>query len=137
MVFGAGGSLAPPILIIADDNMTKDAIDVHKVLGLGIGMEPNPFGYVVFCNRRTLCHSFYEWLMNFVIIPYINKIKSDKGLDENSLSWFTLDGESKQIIPMMKEGVQLKLTNNNIVVTKSPGSTSHATSRCREYIQGH
>ena len=49
----------------------------------------------------------------------------DKDLDENSLSWFTLD-ESMQIIPMMKEGVQLELTNNNIVVTK-PGSTSHVT----------
>jgi len=121
MVFGAGGSLASPIPIIADDNTTKDAIEFHKVVGLGIGMEPNPVGYVVFCNTRT----FYEWLMNVVIIPYINKIKLYKGLDENSLSWLTLDGESKQIIPMIKEYVQLGLKNNNIVVTKPPESTSH------------
>ena len=49
MVFGAGCSLVSPILIIDDDNMTKDTIDVHTVLGLGlglgIGMESKPVGY--------------------------------------------------------------------------------------------
>ena len=56
----------------------------------------------------------------------------------NSLSWFTLDGESKQIIPMMKVGVKLELKNNNIVNQATWIDIScHATSRCREYIQGH
>lgn len=61
MVIGAGGSLAAPIYIVADDNMLENDVDVHKVSGLGIGVDPSSVGYAVFCKTRTLCHKFYEW----------------------------------------------------------------------------
>jgi hypothetical protein len=127
MIFGAGGSLAPPIFIVADDDMPEGDIDVHKVNGLGIGVEPNPVGYLVFCKSHTLCHKFYEWMLENVVMPYVTKVKSDKGLDGDATTWFTLDGESKQITPMMSSDSQNLLNDNSIVVTKPPGSTSHVT----------
>ena len=127
MIFSAGGSLAPPIFIIANDDMKEGVINVQKVNGLGMGVDPNPIGYLVFCKSRGLCHEFYEWMLNEIVVPYVNKIKLHKSLNNDSTSWLTLDGESKQIIPMMKEGSQMILNDNNIIVTKPPGSTSHVT----------
>lgn len=98
MVIGAGGSLAPPIFIVADENMTEGRINVHEVHGLGIGVDPSSLGYVVFCKSRTLCHLFYTWLIESVIVPYVANIKISKNLDQDSVCWFTLDGESKQIV---------------------------------------
>ena len=66
-------------------------------------------------------------MLNEIVVPYVNKIKLHKCLNNDSTSWLTLDGESKQIIPMMKEGSQMILNDNNIIVTKPTGSTSHVT----------
>jgi hypothetical protein len=127
MIFGAGGSLAMPIFILADDKMTSDDVDVHTIHGLGIGIDPNPVGYLVFCKSRTLCHAFYKWLVKDVLVPFVNKIKIDKQLDQDAQVFFTLDGESKQIVPMMDAATQSLFKNNKIAVIKPPGSTSHIT----------
>lgn len=107
--------------------MPADEMDVHKVPGLGAGVETNSNGSLVFCKSRTLCHKFYHWLIPNIIIPYIDNIKNNKNLDEDRICWFTLDGESKQIVPMMEANSHKLLKDNNIVATKPPGSTSHVT----------
>ena len=66
--------VVPPIFV-ADDSMQKNVIDVHQVNGLGIGIDPNHIGYLVFCESRGLCHKFYEWMLHEIIVPYVNKIK--------------------------------------------------------------
>ena len=68
---------------------------------------------------------FYQWLIEDIFVPYINKIKIDKNMNQDSISWFTLDGESKKILPMMANDCQDLFNANNIVVTTPPGSTSH------------
>ena len=75
MIFGAGGSLAPAIFIVADDDMPEGDIDVHKVNGFGIGVEPNPVGYLVFCKSRTICHKFYEWMLGNFAMSNVTIVK--------------------------------------------------------------
>ena len=47
-VIGATGTVTPPMLITADDQMGPEEIDIHEVKGLSIGTEIEGFGYVVF-----------------------------------------------------------------------------------------
>jgi hypothetical protein len=107
MVFSAGGSLAPPIFIVADDNMAPEEIDVKEIPGLGIGTDVSHNGYLVFCKTRSLCSKFYTWMLQSIILPpYVQQIRLKKYLDDDSTCWFTLDGESKQILPMMTNEYQ-------------------------------
>ena len=52
-VIGATGTVMPPMLIIADDQMGPEEIDIHEVKGLSIGTEIEGFGYVVFTKTRA------------------------------------------------------------------------------------
>jgi 5,10-methenyltetrahydromethanopterin hydrogenase len=61
------------------------------------------------------------------LYPTSKKIKLEKGLDDDATTWFTMDGEAKQIMPMMGQESQSLLNDNSIIVTKPPGSTSHVT----------
>jgi hypothetical protein len=54
MNFGAGVSLAFHIFTMADEDFPEDDIDVHKVNGLGLGVDTNPVGYLVFCKPRIV-----------------------------------------------------------------------------------
>jgi len=66
-------------------------------------------------------------MMEEVLVPFVEKSIQDEGLEEDSLSWLTLDGESTQINPVMKDRIQQLLKENNLIVTKPPGSTSSIT----------
>ena len=58
---------------------------------------------------------------------YVEKIKINLEFNSDSTSWLTLDRESEQIKPMMKDVSQQILNDNNIIVTKPQASTSHVT----------
>jgi len=126
MVFSDGGSLAPPIFIVADDNIAPEEIDVKEIPSLGIGTDISHKGHLVFCKTRSSCSKFCTWMFQSIILPYVQQIRL-KNLDDDSTCWFTLDGESKQILPMMTNECQQSFLDNSIVVTKPPGSTSHVT----------
>jgi hypothetical protein len=53
-----GGMSAPPIYILADDNMKEGEIDVHEVPGLGLGTDVNGLGYIVFAKTRSVNEVF-------------------------------------------------------------------------------
>ena len=59
-IISAGGFLANPIYIIADDNMDPDDIDVHEISALGSSTSVHAKGYLVFCKTRKLNKEFYE-----------------------------------------------------------------------------
>ena len=67
----SAGSLGPPVLIIADDNMEPDSIDVKEINGLGIRKESNPVGCLVFSKSLAPCHQCYEWMLGSMTVPYI------------------------------------------------------------------
>ena len=48
----------------------------------------------------------YQWLIEDIIV----------NMNQDSISWFTLDGESKQIVPMMADDCQDLFNTKNIIV---------------------
>ena len=61
LCINATGSSAPPVYICADKNMKEREIDVHEVMGLGIGTDLTAVGYVVFAKTRGVNEEFYHW----------------------------------------------------------------------------
>ena len=70
--------------------MDDNGIDSHNVSGLGIGIDPNTIGFIVYCKTRTLCHMFYQWKIEDIIVFYINKIKIDKNMNQDSIVYHGL-----------------------------------------------
>jgi hypothetical protein len=54
--------------------MNSDEIDAYPVLGLGVGIQEKTIGYLVFCKTRKLNETFYEWMMEEVLVPFVKKI---------------------------------------------------------------
>lgn len=54
LLMSAFGFSADPVFVIADGTMNEDEIDVHEVIGLGVGTDINAKGYVVFCRTRAV-----------------------------------------------------------------------------------
>lgn len=130
LIISAGGVQADPIFILADENMAEDEMRVVKVPGLGVGTNLDNQGYVVFCKTRSANEKFYSWMMEFVLIPFINQIKKHYELDENEESWFQLDGEDVQLKPFESPRIMGLLKNSKIHVGKPPGSTTAVTQPC-------
>ena len=60
LCINATGASAPPVYIVADDNMKEGDIDCHEVPGLGIGTEVTSSGYIVFAKTRAVNEAFYR-----------------------------------------------------------------------------
>ena len=69
-IISLGGYMADPIFIVADESMSKDTIDVYDISGLGIGADPANKGYLVFCKDRSLCVSFYGWMIDECLVGF-------------------------------------------------------------------
>jgi hypothetical protein len=132
-IMSAGGYLSDPIFIIADPSMDAGDIDVYDVKGLGIGIDASNKGTLVFCKDRTLCNEYYDWLIEHKILDFVHYIKNQCELEDDDLTWYTLDGESKQLSPFTSERIIKILSDNNIVVGKPPGSSTRITQPCDAY----
>ena len=69
-IISLGGYVADPIFIVADESMSKDTIDVYDISGLGIGADPANKGHLVICKDRSLCVSFYRWMINECLVGF-------------------------------------------------------------------
>jgi transposase len=132
-IMSAGGYLSDPIFIIADPSMDAGDIDVYDVKGLGIGIDASNKGTLVFCKDRTLCNEYYDWLIEHKILDFVHYIKNQCELEDDDLTWYTLDGESKQLSPFTSERIIKILSDNNIVVGKPPGSSTRIMQPCDAY----
>jgi hypothetical protein len=128
------GFLADPIFIIADESMEKDVIDCYSITGLGIGTDPANKGYLVFCKDRCLCNDYYEWILRVCLIDFIKKIKTSHNLKDGDLSWFTVDGETKQLNPFSSPDTIKFLQDNSIEVGKPPGSLTRLSQPCDAWV---
>ena len=45
------------------------------------------------------------------MVSYVTKIKLGKGLDDDGATWFTMDGEAKQLMSIMGQESQDLLSN--------------------------
>lgn len=131
LTISCGGMIGTPIFIIADDRLENGITHWCSVNGLGMN---NENGFLVMVKDRSLCTEFYEKMLKLVVVPLIKKIKESRELDEEDLSWFTLDGETKQIMPMMSDIMQNLFAENSIAVAKTPGSTTEGIQPCDQEI---
>lgn len=130
LLISAGGIAADPVYIIADENMTKEDIDVHTVSGLGHGVGIENKGYVVFAKTRCVNVKFYEWYNTAVLVQFIINIKAHRNLSNDSVAWFQLDGEAVQIECYKSPAVLKILSDQHVVVGKSAASTTQITQPC-------
>jgi hypothetical protein len=126
----ADGTAAAPVFVVADNSMAKGDIDVHEVLGLGIGTDIGSKGYVVFCKTRCGNNAFYRWLNDSILIPMVVSKKALHKAAENAITWFQLDGEPVQIKVYEDSEVIASMTEHGIVIGKPPASTTSITQPC-------
>jgi hypothetical protein len=127
LIISAGGFVAFPIFIIADEKMKDGEIDPYEIPGLGVGNSADSKGFIIFCKKRTLCKCFYDWMNCEVLVPFVKEITKSQKLPDNSVSYFTLDGEGTQMATFKTVETQTLFQTNNIVVCKPPGSTTEVT----------
>jgi len=130
LLMSAFGFQGNPVFIIADKNMTDDEFDPYEVPGLGVGTDFTLNGYVVFCATRCCNEHFFMWYNENILIPYIKNIKDKFKLPDNTLSYYSLDGEPVQIKCFSDPQVLDTFEKNSVVVVKPPASTTAATQPC-------
>ena len=129
-IISAGGYVANPIFIIADEHMNEDDIAIYEIAPMGLSTNPHCKGYLVFCKTRRLNKEIYEWMAEEVMIIFIKEIKTSQELPEDSLVYTNIDGEDLQLKTLIDLRIQAILKDNNIVTGKPPGSTSSITQPC-------
>ena len=127
LCMNATGTTAPPIYIIADDNMVAGAIDVHLVPGLGIGTDLRADGYVVFSKTRAVNEEFYRWWFVTIYTKFVIDLRIRFNVDDSVPSYFTLDGEDTQIKPLQTPTMASLCVEHNIIIGKPPASTTSIT----------
>jgi len=130
LLISAGGVAADPVYIIADDNMCKEDIDVHMVLGLGNGIGLGNKGYVIFSKTRCANVKFYKWFNTTILIEFIKDLKALRNLPFESMTWFQLDGEAVQIECYQSSEMLQTLCDNHVVVGKPAASTTQISQPC-------
>ncbi len=105
-------------------------MDVHRVTGLGMTNDVSTCGYVVFCKTRCCNECFYQWYIQFIVVPWALLIRQTFNLGHDSLCWFQLDGEAVQI-ECFKSPEIIKFFNDHyVLVGKPPGSSTEITQSC-------
>lgn len=130
LIITAQSRQSDPVFVIADDSMDPESIDVHPFSPLTLGTSDESTAYIVFCKTRCCNDAFYVWINTTVIIPFISKLRRIGLFDESEPAYLQVDGEPKQIACYNTPTLLQALTNNNIVVGKSPASTSALFQPC-------
>ena len=123
----AFGNSGPPIYLVSDVNMDAKVIDVHRVPGFGIGTEFETSSYIVSCKSESANMEFSRWFFMDILVPVVIKSRSVFKLDVSIPAYFCLDGKSDQINPMKNDAVIEAWTLHNIVIGKTPASTTAVT----------
>ena len=126
----AAGAIATPIYICADDNMKEGIIDVHEVVGLGLGQEVLGTGYVVFSKTRAVNEEFYRWWFTTIFTKFVIDLRMLHNISDTVPVYFTLDGEDVQIKPMKSAAIQEICKELNIIIGKPPASTTSISQPC-------
>lgn len=130
LLIAANGSRADPVYIIGDDCMNPEDLDVYVVPQLASSDYPAATAYVVFMKTRVPNKKFYRWFNQTVLIPFVVGQRSRLSSSDNTVAFFTLDGETNQIGVMTEVPEVQALENNSIIVGKPPASTTHITQPC-------
>lgn len=130
LCISATGSSAPPVYILADKNMKEGLIDVHEVMGLGIGTDLASVGWVVFAKTRAVNEEFYRWWFVTVFHKFVVDIRNRYKLGVDLPVYFNLDGEETQIRPLRNPFIVQLCEELNVIIGKTPASTTAITQPC-------
>lgn len=77
----AYGTIAAPVFVCADSNLSEGAFEQYEVKGLSRhGGEGNGTGYLCFTKTRAANDEFYKWFNEKVIVPFIVKTREDNDM---------------------------------------------------------
>ena len=122
LCISATGSSAPLVYILADKNMKEGLIDVHEVMGLGIGTDLSSVGWVVFAKTRAVNEEFYRWWFVTVFHKFVVHIRNRYKLGVDLPVYFNLDGEETQIRPLRNPFIVQLCQELNVIIGKTPAS---------------
>ena len=119
MLISAAGITAPPVFVIADERMAEGEFKVYTIVGLGLTTEVAGCDiYVMYCKTRCGNVGFYRWLIESILVLWVQEIRRKYNLPFDCIAWFQLDGEPVQLICFADPELQLLLKLHNIAVGK-------------------
>jgi hypothetical protein len=122
------GLVAPPIYMIANDDMDKNEVDIHHVPSIGLhGLEN---GWIIFMKTRVPPVPFYEWFLIHVLLPWIAFIREQRGISADKFAWFQQDGETEQIDIYKRPEIQALCEREKVIITKSSASRTKYEQAC-------
>lgn len=131
-IYWAIGNAAPPILIVANDNLDSEEIVVEKVFLLSHLSGPLDFGYIMWVKSRGMNLAAFQWCFEHVLIPLCREMRESLGFDladpmcdkEAAMTAFFMDGEQLGVAAANSETVVAKCREELISLNKYPASTS-------------
>jgi hypothetical protein len=75
-IYFAGGYVAPPILIVANENINPDEFEVVKVNELSHSCEPCAYGYLAFTASGTANKALFKWVFMNILFPTIEVVRA-------------------------------------------------------------
>ena len=119
----ASGSMGPMVLVCADDSLDEDGLVVKQLNGISHIKDSSFYGYVVFTKTRAGSVSFYRWFVEEIICDYVQRVRTDIGLDDMP-AFFSTDGEQRQIETFMEARSIALLEQAKIIDGKHSASYS-------------
>jgi hypothetical protein len=124
----ASGRLAPPLFIISDNSMDREAFDFHLVKGLNYSMQAGDGGgYIAFCQSRQGNSALHQWIFTKYLVDFAHCMRGHldggpKGQD--TPIYLVIDGEAIQSSTFDLPVVRDTIASASIDVGKGPASCS-------------
>lgn len=125
-----GGSSGNLVFIIPQEDLQEEENYWEEVPGLGIGVGVSSTAYLVFMASKTISKSFLNNYHEKVLIPLLVELRKQYFLTIETPAWLQLDGECTHIKYYENYSVLEELEKVNLLVTKSPASTTAVTQPC-------
>jgi hypothetical protein len=129
-IYFANGIAAPPVFIVANDNISPGEFQMVTVKGMSHKPEVSEVGYLVFTHTRSANEAFFKWLFLHIVFPMIEKHRLDSDMDiaddptGAADAIFTLDGEQQQVYAAADDEVLDAASSKMIHIVKLCASCS-------------
>ena len=138
----ACGTVAPPVFVIADDSMEKDAFTFEEMPQLSISTDVSGTAYLCRCKTRNCNAAFYRWYGRFLVTPFVNDVRNRRKCklpDGTPMPAFvTCDGEQEQIKVFQEADMLEVFAHADIIFAKIAASCSshHQSSDVAKTFKG-
>jgi hypothetical protein len=126
-LLNASGYTGESVFLLADDSMTEDECNIHRVIGLTNNSDASAIGYMCFCRTRAGNLAFFKWYFLKIIVPFVQNCRQHilSGESEKLDAFFlVIDGEDIQAAILLDDEVREVFKDNFIDVGKGAASCS-------------